>query len=479
MGLDILIILIGILFIVSPIFILFRRTRRELLEMRLRVDNAVEEKDAVLDFMRKLSEDMSKGAGNERLYESIVRTTASSCGALASCFYERMPDGVLKVRAVEGLFPPQRTIRLDAENKISRSEFLEKVLENQELEANEGLIGLVANTMKPLLIEDAAKDPRVIKHADESLRINSIIVVPVGYGDDLHGVLAVVNPISGKFFDETELSVATSLAGYSALALKNSETLLQLVEKNKMDLDLDVASSVQSYLLPSKLMEIGGLESAVLYKPHRKIGGDFFDLFILPDGRYGLVIADVSGKGVTAAIITAICQTKFSNIAKNSSGVSEALISLNKEILNMMRKDMFVTMTYAIIEKDLSKITFARAGHERPMHYNSATNTTEAIKSSGAAVGVMGSEIFDSAIEERTINFASGDIFMLYTDGITETVNSDGEEFSSKRLLGALTNLHGLPCNAIIENVMQEVQKFAYVKDDFADDVTLLVIKKS
>ncbi len=455
----------------------FFKTRSELDEIRLELDNAIEEKDIVLDFMRRLSEDLGE-VSEGKVYSSIVRATALSCRALSACFYEKMPDGTLKVRAREGLFPPQREgSRADAKN-LSRVEFLEEVLGNQELESGEGLIGSVATSRKAILIKDASKDPRVVRHEDDALKITSMIIVPLVLGDELLGVLALVNPLSERAFDETNFSVAKSLASYAALAIKNNATMAQLVEKSKMDFDLTLASNVQSYLLPSTLPEVKGLSSAVRYKPHRKIGGDFYDFFTLPDGRYGVVVADVSGKGVSAAIITAICQTRFAYVAKACHSPAQTLKMLNSEMVSLVRSDMFVTMVYAILEADLSKITFARAGHEKPLFYGASGKAAREIRSPGIAVGMTDSEIFDANIDDAVLPFENGDIFTLYTDGVSETVNEAGEEFSSKRLLTAIESLHNDPAPAIIDGVGKAVQDFAADKTGYADDLTLLILKR-
>jgi|GEM_PF-750552 len=476
---ELIVFLSGIALAGSAGLWLFFRARAELSRLRDDLDHVEEEKEIVLDFMRKLSEDIGDGPDNDKLYKRIVRVTALSCGALSACIYERTKSGSLKVRAVEGLFPPQRFIAgRKLEDASSRTEFLEEVLTNQELEPNEGLIGSVANHRKGLLIKDAQKDPRVIRHQDEALKITSMMVVPMIYGDDLRGVLAMVNPINGRFFSETDFSVASTLASYASLALKNSETFNAVVERNKLDFDLRLASSVQSYLLPSHLPHVDGLSSDFRYKPHQKIGGDFFDFFELPDGSYGLVIADVSGKGVSAAIITAICQTKFSYIAKTGKSPAETLKVLNAEIAGFIRQDMFITITYAILEPSLSKITFARAGHEKPVHYVYAEKQAVALKSSGTAVGMVDPEIFDAVIEEKTIELGRGDIFLLYTDGLTEAVNTDGKEFSSKRLIEVVELLHNQSPREIDDGIMRSLEKFAMVKASYADDLTLLTVKR-
>ena len=172
----------------------------------------------------------------------------------------------------------------------------------ETVEPNEGIIGEVAASFKGVLIKDGSKDPRVVKHEDESFKVRSIIVVPMVFGGQLYGVLAVANPISGKPFTETDFSLAKSLGEQSGLAIHNSEAVSALIEKSKLEFDLKLASSVQRFLLPARLPQSSELECAVKYRPQKLIGGDFYDFIKLEDDRLGVVIGDVSGKGVSAAI---------------------------------------------------------------------------------------------------------------------------------------------------------------------------------
>lgn len=141
------------------------------------------------------------------------------------------------------------------------------------------------------------------------------MVVPLIFRGQLSGVLAVANPISGRAFTDTEFSLAKSLGEQCALALQNAEAVSALLMRNKLEFDLRLASSIQRYLLPENLPQTDSLEFAVKYLPQQLIGGDFYDFFKLPHGKIGVVIGDVSGKGIPAAILMALCQTKLRYIA--------------------------------------------------------------------------------------------------------------------------------------------------------------------
>lgn len=459
-------------------FLMFFKEKALAMSIREELYRTRQEKDIVIEFLHKTAGNLGEDAEGEKLYALIVRATALGCGAMSACVYERNPDGSLTAKAVEGLFPPQtRKIGRPPAGE-SRTHFLESVINNETVEPNEGVIGAVAHDAKGILIKDATRDPRIIKHDDDSLHTKSLIVVPMTFGGQMHGVLAVANPISGKSFTDTDFSLACSLGEQAGVALHHKEAVSALLQKNKLDFDLRLASSVQQYLLPRTLPENNDLDFAVKYIPQQLIGGDFYDCFKLPDERIGMVIGDVSGKGISAAILMAICQTKLRYIAMTKNTPSETLVEVNRELVNSMRMDMFITIIYAIIEKDASKITLARAGHERPLLYRAEDKSTTEIMSPGMAVGMAGPEIFDNSIKDIEIAFARGDMFVTYTDGLTEATNASMEEFSSERLSNTVTNLGTRSASDMADEIISAVNKFTHRKSEFKDDLTLLAVKR-
>lgn len=458
---------------------LYLRGRVEYLQARDDLFRSNEEKDILIEFLHRSSEYVSQGADSEKLYNLIVRATALSCGAMSACVYEKSEDGTLHAKAVEGLFPPMNTEVGRPGRNDSRVKFLENVIGRETIEANEGIIGAVANDGTGVLIEDASADPRVKKHADEALAIHSLMAVPVKFRGRIHGVLAVANPISGKPFTQTDFSLATSIGEQAGVAVHSSEAISALLQKGKLDFDLRLASSVQRYILPQSLPGNADLEFAVKYIPQQLIGGDFYDCFRLPDGACGVAIGDVSGKGISAAILMALCKTQLRNIALKGNAPSETLKELNAEMVNTMRSDMFITLVYAVISKDNSKITLARAGHELPLLYSAknAGAPADEISSPGMAVGMVGPEIFDAAIGDVSVNFERGDVFVLYTDGLTEAANAEGAEYSGERLRQAVANLHLHGADEINLGIQKSVENFAGARG-LRDDFTLFTIKR-
>lgn len=459
--------------------ILFIRGRAEFLDARDELYRTKEEKEILIEFLHRTAEYITKGADNEKLYNLIVRATALSCGAMSACVFEKTADGKLKEKATEGLFPPlTRKIEKIKEGE-TRVNYLEDIVSRETIEDDKGVIAEVARTGVGVLIKDADKDSRLIKHEDDALVIHSFMAVPMKFKGKIRGVLAVANPISGKSFTDTDFSLAMSLGEHAGVAVQMSEATSAILEKSRLDFDLRLASSVQRYILPTPHQNTSDLEFAVKYIPQQLIGGDFYDCFDLPNGGIGLVIGDVSGKGISAAIVMTLCQTLLRNIALKGGSPAQTLRELNAEIYKAMRTDMFVTLIYAEISQDHSKITLARAGHELPLLYKSSMQDSPAaeIRTRGMAVGMVEPDIFNATISESTLDFNHGDVFVMYTDGLTEAVDIYNEEYSSSRLAQTISNMSSRVATDMNTEIEKSVFKFTGGKG-YKDDFTLFTTKR-
>ena len=448
--------------------------RQRLYAIQEQLENTTEEKEVLLDFLHIITEDVAKGADKDAIYRRLVRATALSCGAMSACFYEQHNNKLIPI-AVEGLFPPlQRHIG----KYPTRSQFLESAFAHEAIPLDKGIVADVFKYGTPVFIQEGIGDTRLIQHNDDALKINSLIAVPVMFAGVKYGVLVLVNPISNKSFSTTMYSLAKTLGEQGGLALYNLDGISARIARSQMDTDLRLASSVQHYLLPKQLPTNSNFSTAVTYKPQLLIGGDFYDTIRMSDGKTGIVIADVSGNGVSAAMLMAVAQSKLHYIAKMGMSPAQTLIKLNAEIVHSMRTDMFITITFAIIDSTANKITIARAGHELPILYKASQNKCIEIKSAGMAVGMVEPEIFDEVIEDVEIDFEQDDIFVLYTDGVTEATNSAGEEYTTSRFLSEIEKNAMLTSKEINNCIVQSVIDFAK-EHSLTDDLTLLSIKKN
>ena len=335
--------------------------------------------------------------------------------------------------------------------------------------------------MQGELIADAAADPLIVRHDDPALAVRSVVAVPLVFRERFFGVLVVANPADERAFTEMEFSLLRSLAEQAALALHNAEFLNLQIEKKQLDLDLSLASGIQQMLLPRQAVTLAGLDVDARYAPAQKVGGDLYDLLPLSETRLGVVVADVSGKGIPASLLMAICRTHLRQLAPRYESPARALAELNRVLATDIHSGLYVTMIYAVIDLARHTVTVARAGHELPLFVRreaaSSVYRAEFVGSEGMAIGMVPDDLFTSVIADRTESFAPGDVLVLYTDGITEAPNEDEKEFSSGRLADVARSLHSHAARGINDGILESVQRFTGAAAQ-RDDFTLLTVKR-
>jgi len=472
--------LIGILLGLAAMWVLYTRKTRQLKIIEQDKQLLEQEKQIVVEFMHNMVEAVAGGGDREHMFQKIIHAAMLSTGAVSACLFEKRPDDTLKGIAVEGLFPPQRKLPKRNRKKYpTRAQFLESILQSETYRTGEGLIGQVAKSKQAQLITDAGNDPRVIQHEDPALEIRSIIVAPVLFKGELLAVLAVANPADGLAFTETDFSLVESLAEQVGLAIHNSAAMQIQIEKNQIDLDMQLAAKVQGLLLPKDYPSSQQVTFASHYTAAQKIGGDLYDIFPLGENTIGFAIADVSGKGISASLLMAICQTHLHHFAKAHRSPAEVLCAINSAMHKTMQRDMFITMIYAVFDLETEKLTLARAGHEPAYFYDSHSDGTldvTPLQSPGMAIGMVDAEIFDRVVKDLSIHFGENDALLLYTDGVTECTNQAGEEFSGERLREALLAHGNSSAEAIIEHVLKSVNRFSGGAGQH-DDLTMIAVK--
>lgn len=460
-----------------------RKTKRLLL-LQEEKQLAEQERELVMQFMRNMVEAIGGGAGRSELWDRIVHAATQSTGAMSAAVFELQEEKYLRGVASEGLFPPHRPLPESSRMKLTtRTKYLESVLRSETFSIGEGIVGSVAQSGKGELVENASKDPRINQHDDPILLVRSIIVCPITFRDRLLGVLAVVNPSDGLPFNETDFSLVENLAEQAGLAIHNADSLNVQMEKKRIDLELELASNIQSMLLPQEFPKSDSLDVSATYIPAQKVGGDLYDLFTLSENRIGVAIADVSGKGVPGSLLMAICQTNLRHFARQFASPAEVLSAINAEMVKAgMRKDKFVTMIYAILDTEKNTLVLARAGHEKPIvmrHDPSGEErgVLERVESNGMALGMVPPEIFDQTIEDTELPFESGDSLILYTDGVTEASNDRSTEFSYTRLADSIVQLRRRGAVEINVGILEMVDRFSG-QDRYDDDLTLITVKR-
>jgi sigma-B regulation protein RsbU (phosphoserine phosphatase) len=243
-------------------------------------------------------------------------------------------------------------------------------------------------------------------------------------------------------------------------------------ELERTEYEMETAKKIQQSILPGSPPQIEGFELAALNLPARQVGGDFYDFILVPDDKFGLVIADVSGKGIPAALFMALSRTVVrANVSDNLS-IHEAIQRANSIISQEAKSGMFVTLFYAVLDQRRQLLRYVNAGHNPPLVLRGNDETIFSLKAKGVALGVIDS----IELEEKELQLASNDIVVFYTDGITEAVNANEEMFGEARLIEVIKHNASEPVQVLIDTIKDEVFTFAHGQPQY-DDFTLVILK--
>lgn len=461
------------------VYAFYWRAQREAARVEEEKTSLLEERQIVLDYMHTMVDAVGERLSRDELFQRIVHASILSTGALSACIFEKGADDQMRGVAVEGLFPPHRPIPDTQRMQMgTRAKFIEQVLKSESFPVGDGIVGRVAATGRGELIVNAPSDARIVKHDDPALTVRSVIAAPIMVRQRLIGVLCVCNAADGLPFTETDYSLVAALAEQAGLAVHNADFVALQVAKQRLDLDLTLASDVQQMLLPREMPQVPGLDLDARYIAAQKVSGDFYDVISLDGHRVGLAVADVSGKGISASLLMAICRTQLRSIAPRHDSPARVLSELNRAIAGDLRAGMYVTMTYAVIDLGRDEAVFARAGHELPLFSWSEGSSgcrNDYLGSDGMPLGLVDAETFDAVIADRRVAFGQGTSLILYTDGLTEAPNPEEREFGGARLSDAVRSAHGKAAHAVNDTILEAVHRFS--GGSLRDDFTLLTVR--
>ncbi|MGH2537370.1 MAG: SpoIIE family protein phosphatase [Candidatus Promineifilaceae bacterium] len=296
-------------------------------------------------------------------------------------------------------------------------------------------------------------------------------VFPLHARGRLVGALVVGPPDAGRALSDRQLNILTGIAQQAAVAVVNDQLYREAAERSRIEQELDVARSIQASLMPEGSPDIPGCTVASLWQAARQVGGDFYDFMPLRDGRWGIAIADVADKGVPAALFMALSRTILRTVAFSREQPKEVLERGNQIIYGDTSSDLFVTVFYAVWNPRAKTLTYANGGHNPPLLV-SAGGKIDQLRTDGIALGVLE----QAKIAQAQVNLRPGDMVVFYTDGVTEAINEDFDEFGLARLCHvAQQTRQGQPAD-VLAAITQAVVEHAGEKTQF-DDMTMVVLK--
>ena len=298
-------------------------------------------------------------------------------------------------------------------------------------------------------------------------------VSPLKVHNEIKGFLIVAKK-SNSIFNDEDISAINTFSDYATVAIDNARLVEESIEKERLEKELDVAREIQRKILPSRHPVYEGLEISSVFIPAFEVGGDYYDFFEISKNKLGFVIADVSGKGISAAFVMAEVKGIFESLSKTITKPKDILISANKILERTLDRGNFVSAAYGIIDRESRKLTVSRAGHCPVLLIHKGQ--AETIRPSGIGLGLNFTRHFDVSLEETEIELDDEDVVVLYTDGITEAKNTDLEDFGLNNFERILIENAELTPDEIANRVIKEVTVFSQSHSQY-DDITLVIIK--
>ena len=300
------------------------------------------------------------------------------------------------------------------------------------------------------------------------------LLVPLSVGRDVLGFLVLGGKLSEEPYSHEDEALLFALAQQMADTLDHARLLHQSEEQAQLRREVEIAQQVQQNLLPRNPVPVPGLDYCAACKPARYVGGDYYDFIRRGEAKVGLALGDISGKGVSAALLMASLQATLREQAEANGGDLAALMAgVNRRLCESASEGRFATLFYGVIDAGARVIEYTNAGHNPPMLFRE-TSASELIRldPTGPMIGFFP----DQRYGQRRIKLEAGDVLVIFSDGVTEAMNEAGEVFEEERLVALAASILDLPSDQIRDRILQEVAEFTGQAPQ-TDDITLLIVR--
>ena len=301
------------------------------------------------------------------------------------------------------------------------------------------------------------------------------MVIPIYIQEKQVAEITLVKDVNDGFSKEI-IEIVRTFINQASISIENFRLMQEAIQNERYKEELKIAKRVQDSLLPRELDVIDGLEMSAFSKPAAEVGGDYFDTYKINNHRIAIVIGDVSGKGTSAAFHMSQMKGIFQSLVQLNLSARDFIIKANNALSGCLDRTSFITSTYFVIDTERKKFEFSRAGHCPTLYYSAKKNTVTFLEDNGLGLGILRDDQFDEFVEVNEVEYDSGDILFLYTDGITEAKNSDQEEFGYERLKEFLEKNAYYSAEYLKEEILKYLYDFCGTSN-LDDDITTLIAK--
>jgi phosphoserine phosphatase RsbU/P len=341
-----------------------------------------------------------------------------------------------------------------------------------------GLISLLLESKTPLSFALLAQDPDSYKidEADKQKLLSSgaVLVVPMFLQNRLIGMINIGPKKSGKVYSKEDIDLLSTVAGQAAIAIENARLHISEIKRKLMEEELSLARKIQQGLLPKENPDIKELDITGISIPALSVGGDYYDFIKLDDKRLLIVVADVSGKGMSAALYMSKIQGMVQLAAYMYKSPKEILNEVNRRIYESIERNSFITMILALFDLETRKVSICRAGHSKPLIRTNGK--FEYVSSEGIGLGLEKGPLFEETLEEKILPISPGAVYMFYSDGLNEAMNEKAVEYGEDNIYKIVKENDKLPAKDLQKTIINSVDKFRGTAEQ-NDDLTLVIVK--
>jgi serine phosphatase RsbU (regulator of sigma subunit) len=345
---------------------------------------------------------------------------------------------------------------------------------SEEITFSRSIADKVVKEKVSILTKNALADPRFDRQQSIiSLGIRSAMCVPLWHDDNVTGLIYVDSLSRENSFNQDDLTLLSSLANVAAVKLENAKLVEEMIEKKRMERELELAGEIQQNSLPSQAPRLPGWDLVGTNTPCYTIGGDYFDFIERPNG-VALALGDVSGKGASAALMMMVLRATVHFACQRESDVLTILSQTNGVMFHNSPAQFYVTFFLGDLETATGKMRYVNAGHIPPILYRAKTRSIERLEAGGTVLGLFA----EAPFEAGEVVFAPGDMLLVFTDGLSEAWGQNEEEFGEDRMGALIRDNASLAAGELEQKIQNEVEAFT-AGARATDDRTIIIVKRT
>lgn len=448
--------------------LLFDIINRKYSKIILHKDKSLDiiEEISKLDFIKKTLKENLSG-----IFNKIIDWFDFHSGAVYICSENELE---LKLLCSVRVFPPNYPVSKNS--LLGRQRDIEEYISNEKIKFGEGIIGKIAEKKEQIIVKNFEEQNEFKQTLPDVITIKNFICNPIIIDEKLCGVCAAINK-ANKIYTPADIELFNMYVNYIGVIINNFKRQEQDIKQKIIEEELHIARNIQKKLIPEKIPEFHGIDISANYKPAKEVGGDYYDILKIDDEKFAVIIADVSGKGIPAALIMAIFRSVFRAELTAYKSLKETFTNVATFIHSDIPTGMFITALFAVIDRKKNVIEIVNGGHNNLIFKGCEDKEAKIIKIPGMVIGLKAGEQFSKFLKVHQIKINKGDFFFFYTDGVNEAMNDKKEEFGYNRLMKIINYDSHLAAAEFAKILDEQITRHTKNAAQQSDDISFIVMK--